>query len=248
MAETDAASTNGAAGPAPRGLFFSFNMTIAFLMIAAPIGLYFLTPIQTLAVVWFAVGQIYLVTSCSFTKPNFNTVMALLFIAAAVAMWFVIPIQIEQPRFNFGRNALDPELFPRLVAVSLFVVGEFFLGLSFRYTETNLLADLDREAILGVAVTMLVMAAYVFVVVGDTVGRHIGIDFGDVKIGFVIPSVLLIFVLSTFYGNRNWILGIGTSLAVPVTIYLVFGKFLMQPLPRSPITEWAYAQVLALLN
>jgi magnesium-transporting ATPase (P-type) len=92
------------------------------------------------------------------------------------------------------------------------------------------------------------MAAYVFVVVGDMAGRHIGVDFGDVRIGFVIPSAVLIFALSTFYGNRNWTLGIGASMLVPVFIYLVFTKFLLQPLPWSPLTEWFYQEVLALLN
>lgn len=179
---------------------------------------------------------------------NFNTVLAILFIAVATAMWLIIPIEIETPRFNFGRNALDPELFPRVVAVSLFIVGCFYFFRSFHYTETNLFAALDREAFLSVGVTMLVMAAYVFVVVGDMAGRHIGVDFGDVRIGFVIPSVILIFVLSTFYGNRNWPLGIGASIFVPVFIYLVFTKFLLQPLPFSPLTEWTYQQVLAVLN
>lgn len=179
---------------------------------------------------------------------NFNTVMAILFIAAAIALWFLIPIEIEKPRFNFGRNALNPELFPRVVAVSLLIVGVIFFFRSFRYTETNLFAELDLEALLSVGVTMLTMAAFVFVVVGDTVGRHIGVDFGGVKIGFVIPSVVLIFFLSTFYGNRNWYLGIGASLFIPVFIYLVFTKFLLQPLPFSPLTEWAYERVLAVVS
>jgi hypothetical protein len=169
---------------------------------------------------------------------NFNTVMAIIFIAASVALWFIIPIEIETPRFNFGRNALDPELFPRVVAVSLFIVGCVYFFRSFHYTETNLFAKLDGEAFLSVGVTMLAMAAFVFVVVGDMAGRHIGVDFGDVRIGFVIPSTILIFVLSTFYGNRNWYLRIGASIFIPVFIYLVFTKFLLQPLPFSPLTEW----------
>ena len=186
------------------------------------------------------------------TKPegrfNFNTVLALIVVAAAVGLYFLIPHQIAKPRFKINPNALNPDLFPRVAAISLFVVGLIYLFAAKRMTEINMFGKLNREAVVNVVVTVLAAAAYVFVIVGEASGRHIGVDFGDVKIGFVIPSTILIFVLSVFYGNRNWILNIAAAVCVPVTIYLVFTKFLLQSLPDSPITDWAYRYALTVIG
>ncbi len=177
------------------------------------------------------------------TRFNFNTVVALILIAAAIGLYIIIPYQIQKPRITIGiSNDLDPELFPRLVAIGLFLISCIYFAISFRLSETNLFAEMDREAITNVLVTIGVTSLYVFVVIGDVAGRHIGIDWGAIKIGFFIPSVLLIFVLSTFFGNRNWILGVIVSIVMPAFIYLIFTRYLLQSLPESPEMEWVYRQ------
>jgi putative tricarboxylic transport membrane protein len=174
---------------------------------------------------------------------NFNSVVALLLIAAAIIFYFAVPYQIQKPRITFGiNNDLDPEVFPQLVAIGLFIIGTVYFFVSFRMTETNGFAEMDREAIINVSVTIGVSALYVFVIIGDVAGRHIGVDWGDTKIGFFLPSAILIFVLSTFYGNRNFVLGILVSLAVPAFIYLIFTRYLLQSLPESPEMEWLYRE------
>lgn len=176
---------------------------------------------------------------------NFNTVLALILIVAGIAFYLTVPYQIQKPRITFGiNNDLDPEVFPQLVAIGLFIIGIIYFFVSFRMTETNGFLEMDREAVVNVLVTIGVSSLYVFVIIGDVAGRHIGVDWGDTKIGFFLPSALLIFVLSTFYGNRNFVLGILVSVALPAFIYLIFTRYLLQSLPESPEMEWLYREAI----
>jgi len=172
---------------------------------------------------------------------NFNTALALLIIVFSIVLYFyIIPTQIDKPRLVIGRNPLDADMFPQVMAITLFIIGLIYLLVSFRIRETNGFKSLDREAITNVMVTIIACAIYSFILVGNDTGHHIGVDFGDLKIGFVVPSVILIFVLSLFYGNANWWLAAIVSVVVPVFIYLVFTRYLLQSLPESPETEWLY--------
>ena len=53
-----------------------------------------------------------------FSKFNFNTVCAIGFVVLSGFLFVIIPTQIEKPMVIFGQslNALDPALFPSIVA------------------------------------------------------------------------------------------------------------------------------------
>jgi hypothetical protein len=53
-------------------------------------------------------------------------------------------------------------------------------------------------------------------------------------LGFVISSFILLLVLSTFYGNRNILLGLLVSAGVPLVFFNVLRVWLKVVLPQDP--------------
>jgi tripartite tricarboxylate transporter TctB family protein len=162
---------------------------------------------------------------------NFNTVAALFFIACAVTLFLLIPTQIDKPLIVLGgsQSELPPELFPQLVASSFLILGIWLVVVSLSLRQKNELRDLDREAIVNVSVTLLIMAAYVFLMV---------------NLGFVIGSALMIAVMSTYFGNRNYYLTAAVSITLPMLIFFLFRRVLLTELPPFPIdiyplTHWS---------
>ncbi len=152
---------------------------------------------------------------------NFNTVSAIGFIGFALFLFAVIPFQIETPLMILGQsaNALDPTLFPRLVAAGLLILGLWYLRQSFSLSEENHFRKLNREGLINVVVTLIVLLLYALLME---------------PLGFVVSSTLMVGGLSVFYGVRNPALVVAVSLGVPVTVYLVFTRGLKVFLPEMP--------------
>jgi len=158
-------------------------------------------------------------------KYNFNTISAGVFILLAITLFIGIPYQIDKPLIEIagaGGSNLAAELFPQIVAASLFVLGVWYFRVSFAIDQKNQLLDLDREAITNVVVTLILMAIYVPLMV---------------NLGFVFGSAVMIFAMSTYFGNRNFWLGGLISLFLPMAIYLIFLKVLFIELPAFPIDD-----------
>ncbi|HSR72593.1 MAG TPA: tripartite tricarboxylate transporter TctB family protein [Kiloniellales bacterium] len=153
---------------------------------------------------------------------NFNTGFGIFFVALSVWLAIIIPSQIEKPLIVLPSNEgdLEPTLFPYLVAAGFFVLGIWLILKSFSLTERNHLRELDRRAIANVTVTLAAMAAY-----GPLM----------MTLGFVVSSAIVIAFLSTFFGNRNFLLTAAVSIGVPVAIFYVFTHLLVTYLPPFPI-------------
>ena len=164
-------------------------------------------------------------------RYNFNTVAAVFFIAFAITLFLLIPFHIDKPLIVLGASQSDlpPELFPQIVAASFLFLGTWFLAKSFFLDQRNELRDLDREAITNVSVTLCIMAVYVYVMV---------------NLGFVVGSALMIAVMSTYFGNRNYVLTVVISISIPMAIFFSFRRVLLVELPPFPIdiyplTHWS---------
>lgn len=161
---------------------------------------------------------------------NFNTVAAIVSVAFAILLYVLIPTQIDKPLIVMpGSQSLSPELFPKLVAGCFLVLGIWLFFKSFSLNQRNELRDLDGEALVNVGVTLAVMAGYVFLMV---------------NIGFVVGSALMIAALSTYYGNRNYLLTALISIIIPMAMFFVFRRVLLTELPPFPIdiyplTHWS---------
>jgi putative tricarboxylic transport membrane protein len=152
---------------------------------------------------------------------NFNTAIAIGFVVLAVLLFLVIPTQIETPLVIFGQslNALDPKLFPRIVAAGFLILGCVYVFISPSMTDENGLAKLNREAVLNVSVSVAAFAAYAWLME---------------PLGFIPSSALLIGGLSIFYGLRNIAHTQAISLGIPTLMYFVFTRALKVFLPEIP--------------
>lgn len=158
-------------------------------------------------------------------RVNFNTVSAVIFVALGVGLFLIIPHQIDKPLINLGgagQSYLDAETFPQLVASLFVLLGAWYLFVSFSLRERNELRELDFEAITNVIVTFVIMAAYVWLMV---------------YLGFVVGSAIMIFAMSTYFGNRNYVLGASVSVIVPLLVFVLFTKLLVTSLPPFPVDE-----------
>ena len=164
-------------------------------------------------------------------KINFNTVSAIIFIAIGIFLYIIIPSQIDKPliQLAIGQFNLPPELFPKIMAVSMIILGSWFFYKSFFIVQVNELKNLDKEAITNVIVTLTMMAIYVPLMVG---------------LGFVVGSAIMILAMSTYFGNRNYIFGVLISIILPMFIFVVFRRVLLVELPPFPVdiypfTNWS---------
>ena len=164
-------------------------------------------------------------------KVNFNTVSAVVFIVLGIFLYLVIPSQIDKPiiQLSTGQFNLPPELIPQIVAICMFLLGVWFLIKSFSINQINGLRKLDKEAITNVVVTLAMMAMYVLLMV---------------NLGFVVGSAIMIFSMSTYFGNRNYILGTLLSILLPMLLFVTFRRLLLVELPPFPLdiyplTHWS---------
>lgn len=164
-------------------------------------------------------------------RANFNTVAAAVFMAFSVLLFALIPSHIDKPLIILGasQSNLPAELFPQIVAAFFMILGIWLLVKSFSLDQRNELKDLDAEALTNVGVTLAVMAGYVVLMV---------------NIGFVVGSAVMIAILSTYYGNRNFLLTALVSIFVPMLIFFLFRRVLLTELPPFPIdiyplTHWS---------
>lgn len=152
---------------------------------------------------------------------NFNTVFGLLGILVGVVLFIITPDQVERPRLLFGQkpSGLDPDFFPRLVSVLFIAAGGWLIWRARSLVEENGIRKLDGEAVTNVVVTVAAFLVMALIMPW---------------LGFVISSVLLLGVLSTFYGNRSLIAGALISVGVPLVFYNILRIWLQVLLPQNP--------------
>ena len=162
---------------------------------------------------------------------NFNSAAAIFFIVFAIVLFLLIPTNIDKPLIVMpgSGSTLSAELFPQMVAGSFLILGLWLFAKSFSIQQRNELRDLNREAITNVAMTLVIMAAYVPLMV---------------NLGFVVGSAAMIAVMSTYFGNRNYYLMAAVSISIPMLIFFLFRRVLLTELPPFPIdiyplTHWS---------
>lgn len=153
---------------------------------------------------------------------NYNTVTAIFFLILWTIMFFTIPYQIQKPMLFMGRSlmGLKPTLFPQIAILALIFLNIWYLVISFRIKDKNLFTEVTRQGYFRIIASLGVFCAYALLFE---------------RLGFVLSSVLVAGSLSTFYGNRNVLVGILVSVGVPIGIYFVFTRLLKVSLPEFPL-------------
>jgi putative tricarboxylic transport membrane protein len=152
---------------------------------------------------------------------NYNHWVALAIAAVAIALLAAIPYQVAKPQRLFGRalSALEPTLYPGLVFGALLVFAIGYFAISGRLREPNQFRSLDAQAYVNVGVTILCVVVYAFVLP---------------LLGFVVSGIVLVLVLTVFYGNRNHFLTVAVSVLAPLAIYYGATRLLKVSLPELP--------------
>jgi len=152
---------------------------------------------------------------------NFNTVFGVLGIVIGIVLFVITPDQVERPRLLFGQkpSGLDPDIFPRMVSILFIITGAWVILRARVLVEENRIRNLDSEAITNVLVTVAGFLILALVLPW---------------LGFVISSIVLLGVLSTFYGNRNLVMGATVSICVPLIFYNILRIWLQVVLPQNP--------------
>ncbi|MBU2936752.1 MULTISPECIES: tripartite tricarboxylate transporter TctB family protein [Pacificibacter] len=158
---------------------------------------------------------------------NFNVVCGIGFIIAGIVIWVITPHQVEKALVLFGdpSTGLDPHLFPRIVGMAFVCLGLWYLVKAGFMTEKNLFRELDREAFINTTVSLAAFTAFAVLMT---------------VLGFVVSSALLIFGLSTFYGNRTYWLGLLVALAMPLAIFNLFTRVMQVFLPAFPFADMGW--------
>ena len=152
---------------------------------------------------------------------NFNSVIAFLCAALGIAIFVAIPSQVQEPPRFFGQSStgLSPKIFPTIVAAGFIIIGAIYGVASLKLREVNHLATLTAQNVTNLAVTVVIMLAYVFLLR---------------PIGFVASSIVVATSISLYYGSRDPI-GIGiVGVLAPLAIFTLFTKYLSVFLPPFP--------------
>lgn len=156
-----------------------------------------------------------------FGRVNVETLVGLATAALGVAIVLLVPTQVDEPPRFFGRSSagLSPRAFPTFAGAAFAVFGLLMAVASLRLRIANPFAALQGQAWANLAVALCAMIAYVALLR---------------PIGYVASSALVAGLISFYYGARSPV-GLGlVAIVAPVTIFVVFTRFLSVSLPPFP--------------
>ena len=153
-------------------------------------------------------------------KLDVNTGIAIFFTLLSLGLLASVSGQIAKPRLVMGRSltALDASLFPYIALGALLLLSLMFLYRCLKGGQKTQSFDFTLSGFSRTLICLSIFLAYALLMN---------------LVGFITASGLTLFALTTYFGNRNWILGIGVSVLFPVVIYFLFLHAFQVYLPES---------------
>ena len=160
-------------------------------------------------------------------KKNFltpNLITGFLSVLIGIFVIIKIPSEIEKPVLIFGQSSseINPELVPLIVAIMLIIFGSYTMIKDRNSLISNSWPNLTRSMLKNVAFTILCLAVY-------------SLLFNS--LGFVLASVLLIFILSQYMGNVSQYISISLAILFPLIVFGIFVNIMHVFLPAFPLYE-----------
>jgi len=160
-------------------------------------------------------------------KKNFltpNLITGFLSVLIGIFVIIKIPSEIEKPVLIFGQSSseINPELVPLIVAIMLIIFGSYTMIKDRNSLISNSWPNLTRSMLKNVGFTVLCLAVY-------------SLLFNS--LGFVLASVLLIFILSQYMGDVNHYISISLAILFPLIVFGVFVNIMHVFLPAFPLYE-----------
>ena len=160
-------------------------------------------------------------------KKNFltpNLITGFLSVLIGIFVIIKIPSEIEKPVLIFGQSSseINPELVPLIVAIMLIIFGSYTMIKDRNSLISNSWPNLTRSMLKNVGFTVLCLAVY-------------SLLFNS--LGFVLASVLLIFILSQYMGDVSHYISISLAILFPLIVFGVFVNIMHVFLPAFPLYE-----------
>ena len=160
-------------------------------------------------------------------KKNFltpNLITGFLSVLIGIFVIIKIPSEIEKPVLIFGQSSseIDPELVPLIVAIMLIIFGSYTMIKDRNSLLSNSWPNLTRSMLKNVGFTVLCLALY-------------SLLFNS--LGFVLASVLLIFILSQYMGDVKYFISISLAILFPLIVFGIFVNIMHVFLPAFPFYE-----------
>ena len=158
----------------------------------------------------------------SFFTPNLTT--GLVSILIGIFIIIKMPTEIEKPVLIFGQSSseINPELVPFIVSMMLIIFGSYTIIMDRNSLLNNSWPNLTKSILKNVGFTILCLILYSFL-------------FN--RIGFVLSSALLIFVLSQYMGDVSNYISISLAIIFPLIVFGVFVNIMHVFLPEFPFFE-----------
>lgn len=155
------------------------------------------------------------------SRPNFNTVAGIVCVVFSITLYIIIPYEVEEPPMLFGRStsALDPKLFPTIIAVLFFFIGVWYIFESFGLREKNDFKLLTLSNVKNIAISIAVLFFYALTLE---------------PIGFIISSFIVTMCLTLYFGSRSIIGILLVTIVIPVGVFYIFTRWLQVYLPAVP--------------
>ncbi len=146
-------------------------------------------------------------------------------IAAVIGMVFSLVCFVDTFSFKQFKNVpVGPEVFPRILAVGLFICCLALFLLNLRDTEENSqpapTLSLKDPYILKAIFATLVIVVYALL---------------WEPVGFLFISPFALFVLTYLMGKRDWKMMIVVSILMPIVTWAIFRYLLGITLPMGPL-------------
>jgi hypothetical protein len=123
-----------------------------------------------------------------------------------------------------GASAYGPHLFPQFLSVSLFLASVLLLIQAFRGKSLEAQDTIDPRGMVRAGGAILTCVLYIIIM-----------QF----IGFLIATILFLFIMMTYIKQKNIYTRVAASIAVALIVLLLFQYFLKIPLPSMDFS-WSY--------
>lgn len=154
---------------------------------------------------------------CNKSRHSFwmEIIFACVFSVLAMFLFIAAPCLI-------GDVILEPEeippiFFPRFILLIIFILSVTVI-LRAIHERNNITVDLNWLGAQRMIIMFISMIVYIFLFK---------------RLGFIVSTSLLIFFLSWYYGNRNWIKLLALTIIFPPLIYFLFSRVFYILLPRG---------------
>lgn len=134
----------------------------------------------------------------------------------------IIYLYAEQQYVGRGVNRYGPNFFPQVLSLMMFLASIALIVQAFRGKALKNLEEVNKQGFVRATVTLVLAIAYVFLM-----------NF----LGFYLSTVIFLFVVMTYLGQKKLWIRILVSLLVATAVYGLFHYFLKIPLPEGIFYE-----------